>query len=112
MVITLIPIWTHKGGHFRTLLVNFMDLVNAIRLATSHTVSEASILSYESTFRNYLEQYAKLFPWAAITPSLHTALHLGDRLRLFGPVRHSDCFPFERKNYDAQQVPTDGVPGI
>ena len=107
LVITLVPLWTSKGGIFQALLNNFMDLVSAVRLATSRRISEELIKAYESFYNAYLNDMCRLFPQATITPTQHAGTHFGSYMRDFGPSHDYNCFPFERMNHYSQKVNTN-----
>lgn len=111
LVLTLIPMWTDRGGIFIQLLENYMDLVETIRLATSHSVSEESIQAYETAIHKYLQGMGLLFPGAAYTPTQHAATHFGTLLRNFGPSKDWNCFAFERMNHKCQECNTNKRPG-
>jgi hypothetical protein len=111
LVITLVPLWTRKGGLFLQLLKNFMDLVKAVQLATSRWVSPGLIVEYESTYQAYLNDMCRLFPQATITPTQHAATHFGSFMRDFGPSHDYNCFPFERMNHHCQKVNTNRKAG-
>lgn len=112
LVITLIPLWSSFGGIFFRLLENFMDLIESIRLATSHTVSMDSIFQYDETVHRYLRGMVTLFPGAPITPLQHGMTHFQQFMKDFGPSRDWNCFPFERMNGDCQKVNHNGHPGV
>ena len=111
LVVTLVPLWMHKGGIFLELLKNVMDLVTAVRLATSRQVSEGLIAMYEGIYQTYLNDVCRLFPQATITPTQHAATHFGQFMRDFGPSHDYNCFPFERMNHFSQEVKTNRKPG-
>ena len=91
--VTLIRLWHREGGRKHELLGNFMDLVNAVRIANMRSSSNEQIEAY----RRYIQRYAQcvplLFPDVTIKPTLHAALHIGDMLELYGPL-HAISAPF------------------
>lgn len=91
--VTLIRLWAHESGRTQALLVNFMDLVTAVRIANMRVSSPNQIKAYNETILRYLEGLKVLFPGFNILPSHHAAFHIGDILALFGPV-HSHSAPF------------------
>jgi len=88
-------------------IVNFMHLITAVRLANMRVMTETRIQKFEFHFRAYLTELADLYPHTRITPYQHMALHFGDLLRRFGPVHSWRCFGFERLNYTLQKFPTN-----
>lgn len=107
--ITLIRLWGSrpKDSREHRMLVNFMHLVTAVKLATMRKTSPSRIAQYEDHMHQYLEGVLVLFPGTGITPYQHMALHFGEQLRRFGPTHSWRCFPFERYNYLLQKIPTN-----
>ncbi|PPQ75273.1 hypothetical protein CVT24_007401 [Panaeolus cyanescens] len=89
------------------MLENFMHLVSAVKLASMRTMSPERIQQYTEHMHKYLCKLQVLYPWTSITPYQHTALHLPDFLRRFGPTHGWRCFPFERYNYILQSTLTN-----
>ncbi|KIY62282.1 hypothetical protein CYLTODRAFT_320920, partial [Cylindrobasidium torrendii FP15055 ss-10] len=106
LVYTLIRLW----GPFRTstipeevrkyqMLQNYLDLIEAVKLATSPTQTEASIQQYEATIERYLRRLLELYPGTSLVPNHHLAhAHYGPLLRNFGPDHAWRCWAFERYN--------------
>ena len=93
LTITLIRLWGNETGRKKELLLNFMDLVSAIRIANMRVSSRKQILAYNKHIFRYLDGVKVLFPDEKIKPIHHASLHIGDILELFGPV-HSHSAPF------------------
>ncbi|KAJ3906875.1 hypothetical protein F5879DRAFT_986962 [Lentinula edodes] len=95
------------------MLVNFMHLVTAVRLADMRTMTEARIASFEEHYGKYIrgvigeDHLGGLYPHTRVTPYQHMMLHFGDLLRRFGPVHSWRCFAFERFNYILQTTKTN-----
>ncbi|KAF5343750.1 hypothetical protein D9758_015346 [Tetrapyrgos nigripes] len=108
--ITLVRLWgsESKDSRQHRMLVNFMHLVTATRLANMRTLTEERITKYEDHMHTYLKGIRQLFPEKKITAYQHMSLHFGSMLRRFGPVHSWRCFPFERYNYLIQNTPTNG----
>lgn len=108
--VTLIRLWGLKNRESRKhrMLVNFLHLVSAVKLATMRNVNEEQITGYEYHMHEYLTTLLDLYPETSITPYQHLSLHFGHLLRRFGPTHAWRCFPFERYNYLMQNVPTNG----
>ncbi|KZS90586.1 hypothetical protein SISNIDRAFT_415212 [Sistotremastrum niveocremeum HHB9708] len=104
LVFSLVRLWNGKGGRFPELLTNFMHLVAATELASLRAVSPQSVRLYESHIRAYLHGHRQLFLDQRFVPNQHTALHLGQMLRMFGPVHAWRTFPFERYNGMMQSI--------
>jgi hypothetical protein len=107
--ITLIRLWGGKDKDTREhrMLVNFMHLVTAIKLATMRTMTPTRIEQYQSHMHQYLQSLLDLYPHTSITPYQHLSLHFGAHLQRFGPNQAWRCFPFERYNFLMQQIPTN-----
>lgn len=95
--ITLIRIWSStESERSRLLLINFLDLVVAVKRGTSKRLDPGGIASYEFYIFKYIRGLRELFPELDLTPNHHLALHLGEVLRDFGPPHAYWSFPFER----------------
>ncbi|GAW09812.1 hypothetical protein LENED_012009 [Lentinula edodes] len=116
--ITLIHLWgssPHEERRYE-MLVNFMHLVSAVRLADMRVMTDARIQSFEDHYRRYLtgiigeglrDCLGGLYPHTHVTPYQHMMFHFGDLLRRFGPVHSWRCFAFERYNYILQTTNTN-----
>jgi hypothetical protein len=107
--VTLIRLWGNFDADSREhkMLVNFMHLVTAVKLATMRKMTKDRISQYESHMHQYLTSLQSLYPEKDLTPYQHLSLHFGPLLRRFGPTHAWRCFPFERYNYLMQQIPTN-----
>lgn len=106
---TLTRIWglKHKDSREYRMLVNFLNLVMAVKVATKRSVSPDDISLYNHHIRAYLNELLQLYPGTTITPYQHLCLHFGSLLQRFGPTHAWRCFPFERCNYILQNIPTN-----
>lgn len=120
--ITLIRLWGLKPGTRKyKMLVNFMHLVTAVRLANMRVMTAERIDQFEHHIQTYLEDLIGfgfadpmegLYPHTRISPYQHMMLHFGSLLRRFGPVHSWRCFAFERLNYILQSFPTNSRFGM
>ena len=94
--ITLIRLFGSSEGRPRDLVNNFMDLVSAVRVATSSTSSPAHIEKYNQKIFAYTRGVQELYPDYNVLPSHHAGLHIGDMLRYFGPKHSHDSPYYER----------------
>ncbi|KAE9385049.1 hypothetical protein BT96DRAFT_841281, partial [Gymnopus androsaceus JB14] len=106
---TLVRLW---GSLPYKMLINFMHLITAVRLANMRVMTEARIRSFEYHMRVYLEELIDLNPHTRITTYQHMSLHFGNLLRRFGPVKSWRCFAFERLNYTIRKFPTNSRFGM
>jgi hypothetical protein len=114
--ITLIRCWgiPASGEDSRKLRIvkNFMDLVQAVILATSRAVSTRHADQCMSLMQRYQEGVVKLFPEKhKDKPNLHAALHLPGLLLKYGPVHSWWAYPFERLIGQLQQINTNYIIG-
>lgn len=110
--ITLIRLWSNDTGRRRDLLLNFMDLVSAVRIANMRVTSASTITSYNKYIFRYVAGLQKLYPDQPLKPTHHAALHIGDIAELFGPV-HSHSAPFyERYIHVLQRMNTNQIFGL
>ncbi|KAF9455301.1 hypothetical protein BDZ94DRAFT_1327649 [Collybia nuda] len=91
--ITLIRLWAQETGRRRDILENFMDLVAAVRIANMRVSSQNQIIAYNQAMERYVAGLQRLYPNFKLKPTHHVSLHIGDILKLFGPV-HSHSAPF------------------
>ncbi|KAE9384351.1 hypothetical protein BT96DRAFT_842371, partial [Gymnopus androsaceus JB14] len=120
--ITLIRLWGSKEGtRWYEMLVNFMHLVTAVRLANMRAMTAERVDRFEYHIRTYLthligfgfaDPMGGLYPHTRISPYQHMMLHFGGLLRRFGPVHSWRCFAFERLNYILQSFPTNSKFGM
>ncbi|KAF9521370.1 hypothetical protein CPB83DRAFT_742670, partial [Crepidotus variabilis] len=107
--ITLTRLWgiLPKESRQYQMLENYMLLVNAIKIATSRSISHEMISSYEQYMLRYLQGFLRLYPHKNLTPYQHLSLHFGDHLRRFGPTHSWRCYAFERMNGLVQGLPSN-----
>ncbi|KAJ2922989.1 hypothetical protein H1R20_g14105, partial [Candolleomyces eurysporus] len=94
--ITLIRLFGQDSGRKKMIIDNFMDLVCAVRVATTDTISPNQIELYRSSILRYSLGVKALFTEHEVLPSHHAALHLGDVLENFGPKHAHDSPHYER----------------
>lgn len=93
------------------MLENFLHLVTAVKIANLRSITDEDINKYEEHMRKYLTGFLKLYPFAALVPYQHLAMHFPDHLRRFGPTHSWRCFPFERYNGIIQNLPSNSIFG-
>ena len=107
--VTLICLWGDRSpdSRERQMLDNFMDLVTAVEVGSMLVTSENHIQIYERHMTKYLTDLKELYKERRVAPNHHLALHIGDFLRLFGPVHSWRAFALERYNYLLQRINTN-----
>ncbi|KAH9941081.1 hypothetical protein B0H21DRAFT_710687 [Amylocystis lapponica] len=107
--ITLIYRWGTLPENTREykILMNFMHLVTAVKLATMRIVTPDRLWQYRISMHRYLTSLLELFPGTTLTPYQHMSLHLPDTLTQLGPAPSIWVFAFERANYILQQTQTN-----
>jgi hypothetical protein len=105
--LTLIETWARGDERQQAMLKNFMSLVLAVRIASLNVTSENDLVLYERCMLYYLTSMKELYKDAPVKPNHHLALHLGDFLRMLGPVHAYRSFAFERYNYMLQRENTN-----
>jgi hypothetical protein len=109
--VTLIWLWKEETGRKKRLLDNFMDLINAIRIANMRVSSLDHVAAYNDYIFRYVKGVQNLFPHEKLRPTHHAALHIGDQLQHFGPL-HSHSSPFyERYISFLHQINTNNKTG-
>ena len=98
LVITLVRLWGLKPSDHRQyrMLVNFMDLVTACKLAMMRKMTPQHIGQFQQHMHRYLETTKVLYVYSALTPNHHLSLHLPRLFENFGPPHAWNCFVFER----------------
>lgn len=91
--ITLIRLWGLGSDREKDLLVHFMDLVNAVRIANLRVSSQTQVEAYNFHILRYVSNIERYYPDTHLLPTHHVALHIGDGIELFGPV-HARSTPF------------------
>ena len=109
LVVSLIRLWGHepKNSRKHQMLVNFLNLVAAVKIAHMRVLTPERITQYEFYMHRYLKNLLELYPGTAMAPYQHLCLHFGSMLRQYGPVHAWRTFPFERYNYLLQQTSTN-----
>lgn len=115
---TLIRLWSQADEEHqpesekrREYLDFTMTLLSAINIATSRVTSVANSEEYENLMFKYRKQLRELFPNYSAKPNHHIAMHLGEYLRMYGPVYGWWTFPFERLIGTLQRISTNYKPG-
>ncbi|KAJ3558229.1 hypothetical protein NM688_g1044 [Phlebia brevispora] len=109
---SLIEAWALQEGTVHQALVdNTMQLVFALRWALAPQITALHVSKYMDHMKCYLTGLQRLFPWMKLRPNHHYALHLGELLMRFGPMRGWWTFPFERLVGILQRVQTNMKPG-
>lgn len=104
--IILIPLWAPRGGIYRMMLDNYMDLVTEVVIGGLLDMSEDVVAVYERCSRAYLETAKELYD-ITITPNQHNSLHIPQILRNCGPLHAIRTFFSERINYLLQRQNTN-----
>jgi hypothetical protein len=94
--ITLIWFWRNETGRKQDLLFNMIYLNMAIQSANFKTTDVDISRVYDETFREYMIGITKLFKEDNITPSQHSAFHIGENLQEFGPQHSRGAQFYER----------------
>ena len=98
LVVTLVRLWGSKPLNDRQyqMLVNFMDLVTACKLAMMRKMTPNRIELFQQHMHRYLETMKELYVYSGLTPNHHLSLHLPKLFENFGPPHAWNCFIFER----------------
>ena len=98
LVITLVRLWGLKspGERQHQMLINFMDLVTACKLAMMRKSNPTRVNQFREHMHRYLETTKTLYVDCALTPNHHLSLHLPRLFENFGPPHAWVCFVFER----------------
>lgn len=107
--ISLIRLWGTRppGSRTREVLMNYMDLVHAVQLASLRELTPLQVERYEFYMHRYLTRLLELYPGTSISPYQHLSLHFGEHLRRWGPPHSWRCYAFERFNGLMQNIPTN-----
>lgn len=107
--ITLIRLWgdqSSPSARQKEMLDNFMDLVYAVEIGSLLAVDVAQIQAYDTRILRYLKGIKELYPHFRLRPNFHLAAHIGDFMKLFGPVHSYRTFGAERYNHVLQNIDT------
>ncbi|KAJ3853217.1 hypothetical protein EV368DRAFT_28043, partial [Lentinula lateritia] len=116
LVITLIRLWGYEyedqpqARHFQMLL-NFLDLVKAIRLLNLRETSSRIQAEYSTLILKYLRNVLVLFPDVNLASNHHYAVHAVEDLKLMGPVQARNTPVFERINHLLQEINSNNHSG-
>jgi hypothetical protein len=94
--ITLIWLWREETGRKQELMDNIVHLVLAILTANFKTASAKQADTYDLHITHYMRGISRLFREDPIHPSQHSAFHIGDNIRHFGPVHARSAPHYER----------------
>ncbi|KAJ7094909.1 hypothetical protein C8R43DRAFT_1141777 [Mycena crocata] len=94
--ITLIWLWRDETGRKRDMLFNLTHLVVAILAANFKSTNDDLAEVYDTAYVEYMIGVAELFKENTITPSQHSAFHIGENLRDFGPQHSRGAQFYER----------------
>lgn len=110
LIVTLGRLWGPQPADSREkqLLVNFCDLIAAIKFAAGRSVTTARAEEFRVLMLKYLHGLVKLFPAIRIVPYHHLAIHMTELLSHFGPTTAWRCWVFERYNHMLQNIETNG----
>ncbi|KAJ7770251.1 hypothetical protein DFH07DRAFT_954069 [Mycena maculata] len=106
--ITLIWLWRDETGRKPLLLANMLQLVVAILTANLQTTNAEAADVYDHCYTSYMTEVATLFKENNITPSQHSAFHIGQNLREFGPQHPRSAHHYERYIHHLQRQNTNG----
>lgn len=112
LVMALIPLWSTASPRKQDMLVNFMHLVKAIKLATSRSVSHSDLQNFSDSFNDFLVGLMKLYPWASYLPNYHVSRHFPLFMKLWGPTFAYSTWIVERTNHIFQRVKTNMKHGM
>ncbi|KAJ7454114.1 hypothetical protein FB451DRAFT_1049806 [Mycena latifolia] len=94
--ITLIWLWRDETGRKQELLFNLTHGVMAL-LAAHYRLMDGDIAAiYDDYIKRYMDGVAILFKEDSIIPSQHSAFHIGQNLRDFGPQHSRGAQFYER----------------
>ena len=88
LVVTLVCIWGLKSSDDcqSQMLVNFMDLMIACRLAMMQKATPEHIKQFQQHMHQYLETMKMLYVYSVLTPNHHLSLHLPWLFENFGQL--------------------------
>ncbi|KIN94226.1 hypothetical protein M404DRAFT_168856 [Pisolithus tinctorius Marx 270] len=116
--LALINLWgtsndcSNDGTDLKAVLDHTVDLVSAINLACTRTMSTSRASAYRAYIASYVGKLKELYPTLDAQPNHHVSFHIYDYLLLFGPVQSWWCFPFERLIGVLQHLPTNYQTGL
>lgn len=93
------------------MLLNYMELVAAVKIANSRTITEDKIALYDKHMLAYLKGIRELYPFVDLSPYQHLSMHFAAQLRRFGPTHSWRCYAFERYNGIIQKIATNDTLG-
>lgn len=112
---TLVRLWSQVDPAHESKRSQFLDLtitlLSAVNIASSRVTSVANSTEYERLMYKYRRDLRTLFPDYKAKPNHHVAMHIGEYLRMYGPVHGWWTFPFERLIGMLQRITTNYKPG-
>ena len=110
LIVTLGRLWGSQPTDSREkrLLINFCDLIAAIKIAAGRSVTTARAEEFRVLMLKYLRGLVELFPTIRLVPYHHLAIHMPELLSHFGPSTAWRCWVFERYNHMLQNIETNG----
>lgn len=112
LVMALIPLWSTASPRKQAMLDNFMNLVKAIKLATSRSVSLSELQDFTDSYNLFLDGMMELYPWAPYLPNHHITKHFPFFMKLWGPVFAYSTWIVERTNHLFQRMKTNMKRGM
>lgn len=110
LVVTLVYLWGPLPDDTREsqILRNFMDLITAVEIASSRSITLKDTWELQKRMHSYLQGILELFPGTTIGPYQHMCLgHLPQVLLNLGPAHAIWCYAFERANFVLQRIKTN-----
>ncbi|KAJ7447354.1 hypothetical protein B0H11DRAFT_1658847, partial [Mycena galericulata] len=106
--ITLIWLWRDETGRKKLLLENMVSLIMSVLTANLKETDAGTADQFDECYGNYMSGVAELFRENTITPSQHSAFHIGQNLRDFGPQHARSAHHYERYIHHLQRQNTNG----
>ncbi|KAJ3553937.1 hypothetical protein NP233_g12530 [Leucocoprinus birnbaumii] len=105
---SLLKIWPMNSPQDKLHIIHSTFLLSVtIKHTTSPSVTTETIALYLTTMLDYLKSIRIIRPSIDLHPIHHNALHIGDFLGQFGPMRGWWMFPIERMIGSLQQLNTN-----
>lgn len=112
--ISLVAVWGEGSPHqtpevattLRRILDHTMALVSAVSIACLRVMTPNRMLAYQTYIQQWYRDLEPIHgPVIGKRVNGHMAIHIGQFLSLFGPVRSWWTFPFERLIGQIQRIP-------
>lgn len=85
----------------------FLLLLEIIASLQCYSFNENDLLLLECNIERHNRNHVTLYPkstGSAITPKLHSMIHIPNQIRQFGPPRYYWCFRYESKNAPFKKI--------